>query len=281
MGVWCGSMSYAAGIRGSRGNTRGGADQFSWEDVKADANRQRYLGNSLHAPVGRWQEKKDLMWWNKKKNANTGHSGNRGANSGTMQAEQERQLELDTVRYREETIRCEALGLPPPTKPQSMILAEKRDADADTTKSTPQNCLTEVERVALLKRQPVPGPDRISDAGDRFAASSRAPLAKSLDNKSKRRASTDTNELASRDAKKARKEKHKKNLKKKKKKKKKGKKKKPARDESKSKKKNKSKSKKKNVSEPSSGSSSDSSSSSNDDDKLLLMARQFLEAQGQ
>ena len=37
------------------------------------------------------------------KNANTGHSGNRGANSGTMQAEQERQLELDTVRYREET----------------------------------------------------------------------------------------------------------------------------------------------------------------------------------
>ena len=38
-----------------RGGTRGGRDQFSWEDVKNDADRENFLGNSVMAPVGRWQ----------------------------------------------------------------------------------------------------------------------------------------------------------------------------------------------------------------------------------
>src|ERR1044072_6683276 len=29
-------------------------------DVKADKHRENYLGHSLHAPVGRWQQGKDL-----------------------------------------------------------------------------------------------------------------------------------------------------------------------------------------------------------------------------
>lgn len=37
------------------GGTRGGQDQFKWEDVKGDAHRENYLGHSLLAPVGRWQ----------------------------------------------------------------------------------------------------------------------------------------------------------------------------------------------------------------------------------
>ncbi|KAF9581960.1 hypothetical protein BGW38_000837 [Lunasporangiospora selenospora] len=83
----------------TRGGTRGGRDQFKWEDVKEDKYRENYLGNSLHASVGRWQKGRDLTWYAK--------SGSESDQAGI----DARQSELQRIKELEAEALAQALGV--------------------------------------------------------------------------------------------------------------------------------------------------------------------------
>ncbi|KAF9675010.1 hypothetical protein SADUNF_Sadunf10G0187100 [Salix dunnii] len=91
----------------TRGGVRGGRDQFSWDDVKADKHRENYLGHSIKAPVGRWQKGKDLHWYVRDKKSGS-------SNEDALKEE------IKRIKDEEEQSMREALGLAPKrsTRPQ-------------------------------------------------------------------------------------------------------------------------------------------------------------------
>ncbi|WFC96668.1 hypothetical protein MBRA1_003331 [Malassezia brasiliensis] len=82
-----------------RGGTRGGQADFSWDVVREDKHRENYLGNSIAAPKGRWQQGRDILWYNRDTSA-----------SRADDAAEQRRKELLRVKQAEQDAMREILG---------------------------------------------------------------------------------------------------------------------------------------------------------------------------
>ena len=83
-----------------RGGTRGGRDQFDWEAVKSDKDREFYLGASVKASVGRWQKGRDILWYTRDKEGGAGGLAD----------------ELAAVKAEEERVRRSLVAVAPPAR---------------------------------------------------------------------------------------------------------------------------------------------------------------------
>lgn len=69
--------------------------------MKEDKHRENYLGNSINATKGRWQEGRDIHWYNRENNIAASGRSSRDEVRAIKQAEQEemnRLLGIDTER---------------------------------------------------------------------------------------------------------------------------------------------------------------------------------------
>lgn len=94
-----------------RGGARGGRDQFSWDAVKADKDREYYLGHSVKALTGRWQKGKDVYWYTREKDDGTDKLTD----------------ELRAVKEKEEQLMAEALGIKPKSAPAQKRKLEEHE----------------------------------------------------------------------------------------------------------------------------------------------------------
>ncbi|KAG0251423.1 hypothetical protein BG011_007620 [Mortierella polycephala] len=117
----------------TRGGTRGGQDQFKWEDVKEDKHRENYLGNSLLAPVGRWQKGRDLTWYAK---ANDSDS-----DIASIQAK--KKAEIQSIKDAEAEAMAEALGYKTKRKTETAVTEKELKTAISKTDSSAQDELGE------------------------------------------------------------------------------------------------------------------------------------------
>ncbi|CAN9381266.1 unnamed protein product [Alternaria alternata] len=105
--------------------SRGGRADFKWEDVKNDAQRENYLGHSLMAPVGRWQQGRDLNWYAK------GDEESKEAEAARIKEEKRK------LKEAEEDAMLAAMGLPVPVRNNANLtpLGEKAKAEEDDDKA--------------------------------------------------------------------------------------------------------------------------------------------------
>ena len=129
------------------GGCRGGHDQFKWEDVKADAYRESYLGHSIHAPVGRWQKGRDLLWYTKK---DVGADGVNNTERLKRQAAEERRAEIAAIKEMEEDMLNQELGLASKKRSVTGQELDKQEIDTLLTRGSTSRSDNDVERISGL-----------------------------------------------------------------------------------------------------------------------------------
>ncbi|CAD6884810.1 unnamed protein product [Tilletia controversa] len=92
----------------TRGGTRGGQAEFSWDQVRNDKDREHYLGHAIMAPTGRWQNGRDVTWYNKDK-------------QDASKEEEARLEELRNIKLAEEQALASVLGYVPKSSSGSTV----------------------------------------------------------------------------------------------------------------------------------------------------------------
>ncbi|SCV67577.1 BQ2448_5188 [Microbotryum intermedium] len=109
---------------------RGGQGDFKWSDVAADKDREHYLGHSILAPVGRWQNGRDLTWYNK------------GKDQTRDEIERQRRRELRKIKEAEEDALALALGHAPAVRKPSPAFGQSPSPPRDDSVEPHEKALT-------------------------------------------------------------------------------------------------------------------------------------------
>jgi hypothetical protein len=134
----------------------GGRAEFKWEDVKNDAQRENYLGHSLMAPVGRWQQGRDLGWYAK------GDTDSKEAEAARIKEEKRK------LKEAEEDAMLAAMGLPVPVRNNANLTPlGERAHEADVKDAIEEKAKDGEEEDKARRKEKKERSRRHRDDGDR------------------------------------------------------------------------------------------------------------------